>query len=161
MWHKPCRTFHPWCLCIKTRCLLLQVLPDLSLPSRAAFNVLLTLWGWEKMDAILQMVFSNAFSSVKMFRINSVKISLQFASWVHLTISQHWFRQWLSDELATSHYWSQWWLCLLAHVTQLQWVNSHIVSLDWGFCGKKNNFLTHWDRVMHICVTNLGHDWFR
>ena len=23
MWHKPCRTFHPWCLCIKTRCLLL------------------------------------------------------------------------------------------------------------------------------------------
>ena len=21
MWHKPCRTFHPWCLCIKTRCL--------------------------------------------------------------------------------------------------------------------------------------------
>ena len=23
MWHKPCRTFHPWCLCIKTRCLYL------------------------------------------------------------------------------------------------------------------------------------------
>ena len=22
MWHKPSRTFHPWCLCIKTRCLL-------------------------------------------------------------------------------------------------------------------------------------------
>ena len=22
MWHKPCRTFHPWCPCIKTRCLL-------------------------------------------------------------------------------------------------------------------------------------------
>ena len=21
MWHKPYRTFHPWCLCIKTRCL--------------------------------------------------------------------------------------------------------------------------------------------
>ena len=21
MWHKPCRRFHPWCLCIKTRCL--------------------------------------------------------------------------------------------------------------------------------------------
>ena len=24
MWHKPCRTFHPWCPCIKTRCLSLQ-----------------------------------------------------------------------------------------------------------------------------------------
>ena len=22
MWHKPCRTFHPWCPCIKNRCLL-------------------------------------------------------------------------------------------------------------------------------------------
>ena len=22
MWHKPCRTFHPWCPCIKTSCLL-------------------------------------------------------------------------------------------------------------------------------------------
>ena len=21
MWHKPCRTFHPWCPCIKTRCM--------------------------------------------------------------------------------------------------------------------------------------------
>ena len=21
MWHKPCRTLNPWCLCIKTRCL--------------------------------------------------------------------------------------------------------------------------------------------
>ena len=26
MWHKPCRTFHPWCLCIKTRCLLPTVM---------------------------------------------------------------------------------------------------------------------------------------
>ena len=26
MWHKPCRTFHPWCLCIKTRCLWIYLL---------------------------------------------------------------------------------------------------------------------------------------
>ena len=25
MWHKPCRTFHPWCPCIKTRCLLYNI----------------------------------------------------------------------------------------------------------------------------------------
>ena len=33
MWHKPCRTFHPWCPCIKTRCLLVPLyaaLHDLS-----------------------------------------------------------------------------------------------------------------------------------
>ena len=29
MWHKPCRTFHPWCPCIKTRCLLSNwITPD-------------------------------------------------------------------------------------------------------------------------------------
>ena len=30
MWHKPCRTFHPWCLCIKTRCLLISVMLELE-----------------------------------------------------------------------------------------------------------------------------------
>ena len=30
MWHKPCRTFHPWCPCIKTRCLSAIVLSLLS-----------------------------------------------------------------------------------------------------------------------------------
>ena len=32
MWHKPCRTFHPWCPCIKTRCLL-----NLALTTRECF----------------------------------------------------------------------------------------------------------------------------
>ena len=26
MWHKPCRTFHLWCLCIKTRCLFIYLI---------------------------------------------------------------------------------------------------------------------------------------
>ena len=29
MWHKPCRTFHPWCPCIKTRCLFCSVFTPL------------------------------------------------------------------------------------------------------------------------------------
>ena len=29
MWHKPCRTFHPWCPCIKTRCLF-QLMTNLT-----------------------------------------------------------------------------------------------------------------------------------
>ena len=32
MWHKPCRTFHPWCPCIKTRCLWLKWAHLLSYP---------------------------------------------------------------------------------------------------------------------------------
>ena len=52
----------------------------------------LTHWGWEKIAAISQMTFSNAFSSIKMF-----EFWLQF-HWilflrVHLTIHIfHWFR---------------------------------------------------------------------
>ena len=30
MWHKPCRTFHPWCPCIKTRCLFRPSKADFS-----------------------------------------------------------------------------------------------------------------------------------
>ena len=30
MWHKPCRTFHLWCLCIKTRCLFPLLLSKLA-----------------------------------------------------------------------------------------------------------------------------------
>ena len=42
MWHKPCRTFHPWCPCIKTRCLCCLVIPpqELSWVYRANFPIL-------------------------------------------------------------------------------------------------------------------------
>ena len=32
MWHKPCRTYNPWCLCIKTRCLFELIGPCLICP---------------------------------------------------------------------------------------------------------------------------------
>ena len=32
MWHKPCRTFHPWCPCIKTRCLFTSLIWDGKYP---------------------------------------------------------------------------------------------------------------------------------
>ena len=51
--------------------------------------------------------------------------------WKHLdignqfTITQHWYRQWLSAQLVTSHFLNQWWPNLLKHirVTWPQWVN--------------------------------------
>ena len=42
MWHKPCRTFHPWCLCIKTRCLsVLVIATDASYANTLLINSLL------------------------------------------------------------------------------------------------------------------------
>ena len=44
MWHKPCRTFHPWCPCIKTRCLYVVVL---TWQTRISDEVIVgTGWGW-------------------------------------------------------------------------------------------------------------------
>ena len=39
-----------------------------------------------------------------------IKISLKFVPRVQLTIFQHWFRKWLGDGQATSHYLNQRWL---------------------------------------------------
>ena len=67
----------------------------------------LTHWGRDKMDAVSQTMFSNAFSWMKMH-----KFGLQF-HWslflrFQLTIFQHWLRYWLGAIQATSHYLNQW-----------------------------------------------------
>ena len=61
---------------------------------------------------------------------------------VQLTISYHWFKQWLGDEHATSHYLNQWWFSLLTHmsVTLPQWVKHNVGEItlqcvrDWKVC---------------------------
>ena len=43
MWHKPCRTFHPWCVCIKTRCLLPVVITTtFSAKNNNIFSIITT-----------------------------------------------------------------------------------------------------------------------
>ena len=61
------------------------------------------------MDAISQTTFSNAFSWMKMCEYR-LKFHWRLFPRVQLTISQHWFRQWLGADRATSHYLDQWWL---------------------------------------------------
>ena len=51
----------------------------------------LTHWGRDKMDAILQTTFWNAFSSMKMFEFQ-LKFHWNLFPRVQLTIFQHWFR---------------------------------------------------------------------
>ena len=87
MWHKACRTFHPWCICIKTRCLynqrghhtvgLIVVLEDhlnrwwwtpihRRIYASPGFRES-TYCGRDKMDAISQTTFSRTFPWMKMF----------------------------------------------------------------------------------------------
>ena len=48
-------------------------------------------WGWDKMDTISQMTFSNEFSWMKMFRF-LLKIQWSLMPRFQLTIFQHWLR---------------------------------------------------------------------
>ena len=55
-----------------------------------SFN-LLTHWGWDKMAAIFQTTFSNAFSWMKMYEFRLRFHWSLFLNIQPLTISQHWF----------------------------------------------------------------------
>ena len=63
----------------------------------------------DKMAAISQTVFSNAFSSMKMYKFLS-RFHWYLFLRNQLTIFQHWFRWWLGIGQVTSHYLNQWWL---------------------------------------------------
>ena len=56
-----------------------------------------------------QMTFSNAFSWMKILKFQ-LECHWNLFPRVQLIIFQHWFRQWLGADQATSHYLNQWWL---------------------------------------------------
>ena len=72
-------------------------------------NQSLTHWGRDKMDAILQTTFSNAFSSMKMFEFQ-LKFHWSLFLGTQLTMFQHWLRLWRGTDYVTNHYLNQWWL---------------------------------------------------
>ena len=62
-----------------------------------------------KITTVSQTIFSNAISWVKIYELRlrfHCRLFLRF----ELTIFQHWFRQWLGTDQATSHLLDQWWL---------------------------------------------------
>ena len=72
-------------------------------------GIILTHWGRDKMAAISQTMFSNAFSWMKIYQF---RLGFHWSLFprVQLTISQQMFRLWLGAVQATSHYLNQWWL---------------------------------------------------
>ena len=89
----------------------------------------LTHWGRDKMPDTLQMIFSNAFSSVKKLGL-WLKFHWSLFPGIQLTISHHWFRWWLGPDQGTSGYLNQWWLSSLMHIciTWPQWVNTFNIT---------------------------------
>ena len=70
----------------------------------------LTHWGWDKMAAIFQTTFSNAFTWMKMCEFQ-LRFHWSLFLRVKLTTCEHWiwFRWWLGAVQVTSHYLNQWW----------------------------------------------------
>ena len=69
-------------------------------PFCPGLNVL-THWGRDKIAAIFQTTFSNAFSWIKMYEFR-LRFHWSLLLRVQLTIFQHWFRQWLGAD----HWWT-------------------------------------------------------
>ena len=66
-------------------------------------------WGRDKMADILQTTFWNAFPWMEIFEFR-LRFHWGLSLRIQLTIFQHWLRQWLCADQATSHYLNQWWL---------------------------------------------------
>ena len=95
----------------------------------------LTHWDRDKMAAISQTTFSNGFSWMKMYEF---RLTFHW-SWflgVQLTIFEHWFRQWLGADQASSHYLNHWWLdyrriCVTRGLNELTPRENHE---NWYYC---------------------------
>ena len=76
--------------------------------------------GQDTTDTILQTTFSNVFSWIVLYCVVfRFKFHWTLTLRIPLTTSQHWFREWLGAEQATSHFLNQFWLILLTHI----WIN--------------------------------------
>ena len=100
--------------------------------------VSLTHWGRDKMAAISQTTFSNAFSWMKMYEFR-LRFHQSLLLRFELTIFQLRFRYWLGANQATSHYLNEWWPSLQTHmcITQPQWVkpcvrNQMLKQITWS-----------------------------
>ena len=87
------------------------------------------------MSAISQTIFSDIFSWIKKF-IFWFEFHWCLFIRVQLTISQHWFRQWLDAEQVTSHYLNQCWPSSLTYIcgTRGRWVNGSVLVVRRPIC---------------------------
>ena len=65
--------------------------------STTSNSMIYTHWGRHKMVAILQAIFSKAYAWMKMIKFR-LKFHWNLFPGVQLTISQHWFKEWLVVE---------------------------------------------------------------
>ena len=111
-------------------------------------------WGRDKMVAVSQTMFSNAFSWMKMYEF---RLKFQWSLFLRfqLIIFTHWFRYWLGAVQATSHYLNQWWLVYWRIYASLG-----LNELTWGLA---SIYIVHHGRVgsVGLCDLKILHPWRR
>ena len=98
----------------------------------------LTYWGWDQTTDIIQMIFSNAFSSMKVFEFR-FKFHQGLFLRVQLTINQYWF--WY---LRITN--SKWTICLLKGLFRVTTKKTSKFCITGGLCGESTG--DNW-----ICLT--------
>ena len=121
----------------------------------------------DKMAAISQTIFSDAFSWMKKIIFWSKLHWILFLS-VQLIITQHWFIYWLGAEWATSHYLNQCRPDSLTHICGTR-VGGGVVGLKYGeiafimefslMIQKKSHFRTCHDSWAVVACAKLCPDW--
>ena len=112
----------------------------------------LTHWSRDEMAAILQTMFSNAFSSMKIYEFR-LKCNWSLFLGVQLTIFQHWFKWWIGAAHATSHHLNQCWPSLLMHicVSRPPWIHADM-------CFDINNYQLqkHFIYIQRLNIRRIG-----
>ena len=118
------------------------------LPFCLGLNVL-THWGRDKMAAIFQTTFSNAFSWMTMykFRLNFTEVCSQGSNYQHSSMVQIiMFWHWPGDKSFSE--------TMMVSLLP-QWVKRQNTKVSILMTLLFLDELTHWDQVTHICVTKL------
>ena len=117
----------------------------------------------DKMAAILQTIFTNAFSSTKMYEFH-LRFHWSLFPRFQSTIFHHWFRQWLGTNQATSHYLNQWWLvywCIYGSLSLNKLIRhgiiiAHTITIHWSVMDNEHNIQVSWMKgTGHINVLYL------
>ena len=130
-------------------------------------------WGWDKMAAVSQTMFSNAFCLMKMYEFH-LKCHWSLFLRFQLTIFRHWLRYWLGTVQVTSHYLNQWWLvywCIYASLSLNELTSPSLdnmttiqqTTLSKAFSWMKSFlfwFKFHWNLSLRIQL-KISQDWFR
>ena len=116
----------------------------------------ITHWSRDKMAAIVQTIFSDEFFWMKIYEFR-LRFHWNLFLRVQLTISQHWFRSWLSANQATSHYLNQWWLDYWRIYASLG-LNEIIESLNKICENVADNLISLSTRIQLFVCNLLGKD---